>query len=174
MLSLLSILQLYLQHQMTLDSFFKLLLLNADVPLRDCGGTVLQELLDKDNIVAVVVVNLCCVELAEAVRADILAVPQVGANALQPFLYSSLSDEEYPCLGSDIVVEAIAADELIKGKGHGKGSGFLCLLLHNGQPIPVSVMYNISKAQFDDIRNAQSKISFEYQGSCDALIWSAS
>lgn len=67
---------------MTLDGLFKLLLLDADVPLRDCGGAVLQELLDKDDIVAVVIVNLCCVELAEAVRADILAVPQVGANAL--------------------------------------------------------------------------------------------
>ena len=73
---------LHLQHQMTLDSLFKLLLLDADIPLCDCGGTVLQELLDEDNVVAVVVVNLCCVELSEAVRADILAVPQVGANAL--------------------------------------------------------------------------------------------
>lgn len=159
---------------MTLDSLFKLLLLNADVPLRDCGGAVLQELLDKDDIVAVVIVNLCCVELAEAVRADILAVPQVGANALQPLLHSSLGDWKYPCFGSYIVVEAIAADELIKGKGHGKGSGFLCLLLHDGQAISISVMYDISKAQFDDIRNAQSKVGFEYQGGCDALIWSAS
>ena len=72
------------------------------------------------------------------------------------------------------MVEAIAADELIKGKGHGKGSGFLCLLLHNGQAISISVMYDISKAQFDDIGNTQSKIGFEYQGGCDALIWSAS
>lgn len=67
---------------MTLDSLFKLLLLDADIPLCDCGGTVLQELLDEDDIVAVVVVNLCCVELSEAVRADIFAVPQVGAYAL--------------------------------------------------------------------------------------------
>lgn len=174
MLSLLSILQLYLQHQMSFNGFLKLLLLNADVPLCDCGGTVLQELLDKDDIVAVVVVNLCCVELAEAVRADILAVPQVGANALQPLLHSSLGDWKYPCFGSYIVVEAIAADELIKGKGHGKGSGFLCLLFHNGQTISVSIMYDISKAQFDDIGNAQSKVGFEYQGGCDALIWPAS
>ena len=174
MLSLLSILQLYLQHQMSFNGFLKLLLLNADVPLCDCGGTVLQELLDKDDIVAVVVVNLCCVELAEAVRADILAVPQVGANALQPLLHSSLGDWKYPCFGSYIVVEAIAADELIEGKGHGKGSGFLCLLFHNGQTISVSIMYDISKAQFDDIGNAQSKVGFEYQGGCDALIWSAS
>lgn len=72
------------------------------------------------------------------------------------------------------MVEAIAADELIKGKGHGKGSGFLCLLFHNGQTISVSIMYDISKAQFDDIGNAQSKVGFEYQGGCDALIWSAS
>lgn len=174
MLSLLSILQLYLQHQMSFNGFFKLLLLDADIPLCDCGGTVLQELLDKDDIVAVVIVNLCCVELAEAVRADILAVPQVGANALQPLLHSSLGDWKYPCFGSYIVVEAIAADELIKGKGHGKGSGFLCLLFHNGQTISVSIMYNISKAQFDDIGNAQSKVGFEYQGGCDALIWPAS
>lgn len=159
---------------MTLDSLFKLLLLDADIPLCDCGGTVLQELLDEDDIVAVVVVNLCCVELAEAVRADILTVTQVGANALQPLLHSSLGDWKYSCLGSDIVVEAIAADELVKGKGYGKGSGLFRLLLHDGQTIPASVMYDISKAQFDDIRNTQSKIGFEYQGGCDALIWSAS
>lgn len=72
------------------------------------------------------------------------------------------------------MVEAIAADELIKGKGYGKGSGLLRLLLHDGQTIPVSIMYDISKAQFDDIRNAQSKVGFEYQGGCDALVWSAS
>lgn len=174
MLSLLSILQLYLQHQMTLDSLFKLLLLDADVPLCDCGGTMLQKLLDENDIVAVVIINLRRIELAEAVRADILAVPQVGAYALQPLLHSSLGDWKYPCFGSYIVVEAIAADELIKGKGHGKGSGFLCLLFHNGQTISVSIMYNISKAQFDDIGNAQSKVGFEYQGGCDALIWPAS
>ena len=158
---------------MTLDGLFKLLLLDADVPLRDCGGTVLQELLDEDDIVTVVVVNLCCVELAEAVRADILTVTQVGAYALQPLLHSSLGDWKYPCFGSYIVVEAIAADELIKGKGHGKGSGFLCLLFHNGQTIPVSIVYDVSKAQFDDIGDTQSKVGFEYQGGCDALIWSA-
>lgn len=159
---------------MTLDSLFKLLLLDADVPLRDCGGTVLQELLDEDNVVAVVVVNLCCVELSKAVCADILAVPQVGANALQPLLHSSLGDGEYPCLGSDIVVETIAADELIESKGDGKGSGLFRLLLHDGQAISVSIMYDISKAQFDDIRDAQSKVGFEYQGGCDAFIWPAS
>lgn len=64
--------------------------------------------------------------------------------------------------------------ELIESKGYGKGSGFLRLLLHNGQAISISVMYDISKAQFDDIGNAQSKVGFEYQGGCDALIWSAS
>lgn len=158
---------------MTLDGLFKLLLLDADVPLCDCGGAVLQELLDEDDVVAVVVVNLCCVELSEAVRADILAVPQVGTNALQPFLYSSLSNGEYPCLGRYIVVEAIAADELIESKGYGKGSGFLRLLLHDGQAISISVVYDISKAQFNDIGNAQSKVGFENQGGCDALIWSA-
>lgn len=72
------------------------------------------------------------------------------------------------------MVEAIAADKLIKGKGHGKGSGLFRLLLHDGQTISVSIMYDISKAQFDDIRDAQSKVGFEYQGGCDAFIWPAS
>ena len=72
------------------------------------------------------------------------------------------------------MVEAIAADKLIKGKGHGKGSGLFRLLLHNGQAISISVMYDISKAQFDDIGNTQSKVGFEYQGGCDTLIWPAS
>ena len=116
---------------MTLDSLFKLLPLNADVPLCDCGGTVLQELLDENDIVAVVVVNLCRIELSEAVRADISAVPQVGANTLQTLLHGSLGNGEYPCLGSDIVVEAIAADELIESKGHSKGSGLFRLLLYD-------------------------------------------
>ena len=93
---------------------------------------MLQELLDENDIVAVVVVNLCCVELSEAVRADILAVPQVGADALQPLLHSSLGNGKYPCFGSYIVVKAIAADKLVKSKGHGKGSGLFCLLLHDG------------------------------------------
>ena len=72
------------------------------------------------------------------------------------------------------MVEAIAADELVKGEGYSKGSGLFRLLLHDGQAISISVMYDISKAQFDDIGNTQSKVGFENQGGCDALIWSAS
>ena len=136
---------------MTLDSLFKFLLLNADIALSDCGGAVLQELLDENDIVAVVIINLRRIELAEAVCADIPTVPQIGADALQLLLYGSLSNRKYPCLRSDIVVEAIAANELIERKGNGKCSGFSCFLLYNGQPIPVSVMYDISKAQFYDI-----------------------
>ena len=159
---------------MPFNGLLQLLLLDADIALSDCGGAVLQELLDENDIVAVVIINLRRIELAEAVRADILAVPQIGADALQLLLHSSLGNGEYPCLRSDIVVEAIAADELIKGKGHGKGSGFLSLLLHDGQAISISIVYDISKAQFDDIRNAQSKVGFQNQGCCDAFIWSAS
>ena len=155
---------------MPFNGLLQLLLLNADIALSYSGGTVLQELLDENDIVTVVVINLRRIELAEAVRADILAVPQIGADALQLLLHSSLGDGKYPCLRFYIMVEAIAADELIERKGNGKCSGFSCFLLYNGQPIPVSVMYNISKAQFDDIRNAQSKVGFQNQGCCDAFI----
>ena len=45
---------------------------NADVSLRHCCGAVLQEPLDQGDIIAVLLVNLRCVPLAEAVGADAL------------------------------------------------------------------------------------------------------
>lgn len=57
---------------MPLDGLLQLLLLDADVALCHGGGRVLQELLDKGNIVPAVLINFCGVELTKAVRADAL------------------------------------------------------------------------------------------------------
>ena len=46
--------------------------LNADVPLRHGGGAVLQEALGQGNILAIVLVNLRRIPLAETVGADAL------------------------------------------------------------------------------------------------------
>ncbi len=58
------------QLRMPLNRLFDPLRLDADVSLCDCGGAVLQEPLDKGNVIAICLVNLCGVPLAEAVGAD--------------------------------------------------------------------------------------------------------
>ena len=56
---------------MVLDSLLYPLRLNADIPLRGGGAAMLQQPLHKGNIVTVILVNLRCVPLAEAVSAYI-------------------------------------------------------------------------------------------------------
>ena len=52
---------------MVLDSLLHLPPLNSDVPLRNCGAAVLQEMLDKGNVIAAVPVNLGGIEFSERV-----------------------------------------------------------------------------------------------------------
>ena len=57
---------------MAFDRLFNSLRLDADISLRDGGGAVLQEALDKGNVISIRLVNLGSVPLAEAVGADAL------------------------------------------------------------------------------------------------------
>ena len=60
---------------MSFDGGFDSLGFDADVSLSNGGGTVLQEPLDKCNVVPAGFVNLSGVPLAETVGADALKVP---------------------------------------------------------------------------------------------------
>ena len=60
----------HLQSQMPFDGLFDLLLLDSDITLGHGGGGMLQELLDQGDVVVAVLVNLCGIELPEAVGAD--------------------------------------------------------------------------------------------------------
>ena len=57
---------------MPLNGFFNLLLLDADISLCHGGGRMLEELLNKGNIIAAVLVNFCGIEFAETVGGDAL------------------------------------------------------------------------------------------------------
>ena len=57
---------------MSLNRLFYPLRLNADVTLGDGGGAVLQESLDKGNVIPAVLVDLGSIPLPEAVSADAL------------------------------------------------------------------------------------------------------
>ena len=83
---------------MPLNGLFDLLLLDADISLCYGGGGMLQKLLDQGDIVVAVLVNLCGVELAEAVGAD-ACIAQVITDQLQLLLDGSGGDGEDQLLG---------------------------------------------------------------------------
>ena len=78
---------------MPLDGLLQLLLLDADVALCHGGGRVLQELLDKGNIVPAVLINLRGVEFAKAVRADAV-IAKVVTDELQVLLHGAFRQGE--------------------------------------------------------------------------------
>ena len=78
---------------MILYRLFDSLWLNADVTLCGGGTAVLQELLDKGNVISAVLVNLCGIPLSEAMGADTL-IAQIVTDDVKLLLDSSLSDRE--------------------------------------------------------------------------------
>ena len=67
--------------------------LNADVPLSHSCGTVLQEPLNKSNVIAVIFVNLRCVPFTEAVSAYSV-IAEVVTDDGELLLYGSFRDGE--------------------------------------------------------------------------------
>ena len=74
---------------MVLDSFFHFPLLDSNVALRNCGATMLQEMLDKGNVIATVPVNLGSIKLSERVRSNVLDT-EVVADYMELLLHCSL------------------------------------------------------------------------------------
>ena len=75
---------------MPFDCLFDFLRLNADVSLGNGCAAMLKELLYKDDVIVAVLINLRCIEFAEAMCADI-AVPKI--SALISALIASASEE---------------------------------------------------------------------------------
>ena len=76
---------LHIQHEMPFDCFFDFLRLNADVSLGNGCAAMLKELLYKDDVIVAVLINLRCIEFAEAMCADI-AVPKIVTYDFELFL----------------------------------------------------------------------------------------
>ena len=116
-------------------SFYRLLYplwLDADVALCGACRTVLQEPLNKGNVVAVVFVNLCCVPLAEAVGADALIAKVVADNG-KLLLYGALCDWEDTLIALDGVSQTVVFYVLSNHKGDSENSA---LLQQDARPHP--------------------------------------
>lgn len=136
------LLLLHIQSQMSFNGSFNFLLLDTDVPLGNGGGAVLKELLDESNIVVAVLVNFCGVELTEAVCTDSLKA-QIVTDHLQLLLDGSGGNGEDNSIWGDVVVEAVAAYELIQRNGDGECSGLSGFLFDDGEAIAFTVLDNV-------------------------------
>ena len=124
---------------MPFNRFLYPLRLDADVPLRHGGGAVLQETLDKGNIIAVVLVDLRRVPLAEAVSADAL-IAQVVTDAGEDLLHFPGRDGEDPLRAAYAVPQTVVFYVLLDHERDREDSFLAGLLLHDRQPEPSAVI----------------------------------
>lgn len=158
---------------MSFNSPLDFLLLDTDVSLRDGSGGVLQELLDKGDIVVAVLIDFRGVEFAEAVSAD-AGDAQIVTDQFQLLLDSTGGNREDAGIWWNVMVKAVAADELIQRKGDGERSGLSDFLLRDRQAVAFSIPDNIHETQPYDIRDTETQIGFQHEGGRDTVIGTAS
>ena len=107
---------------MSFDGFFDSPGFNANVSLRDRSGTVLQESLDKGDVIPAVLVDLGSIPLPEAVSADALIAEIVTDNG-KLLLHGSGCDGKEQVIFSDVVSQTVILD--ILGDDHGNGEDAL-------------------------------------------------
>ena len=141
------------QIRMILYRLFDPLWLDADVTLRGGGTAVLQESLDKGDVIAVCLVDLRCVPLAKTVGADPL-VTQIVADDPQLFLNCSFCNWENGFRFGDAVSQTVILNVLLNDKGNCKDSAFAGLLLHHFQTEAIAVPYDVAKSEFQNVADS--------------------
>ena len=139
---------------MPLNCLLDPLRLDADVSLRHRCAAVLQEPLNKSNIIAIVLVDLRGVPLAEAVCADPF-IAQIIADASKDLLHFPCGDGEDQVGALYPIPQAIILDVLLDHKGDSKDALFACLLLHDGEAEASAVADNIARAELYNVANPQ-------------------
>lgn len=157
---------------MSLYCFLYPLRFDTNISLRSRSRAVLQEPLDKCDVVAIVLVNLCRIPLAETVSADPL-IPEIITNYLQLLLDCPLCNGENAVIGTDAVPQTVILNILRYHKRHGKNAVLSCLLLYDFQTVAVAIPHNVAGTQFYNITYAKPQVSFQHQSRGDTLIGTA-
>ena len=157
---------------MVLDSLLYPLWLNADIPLCGGGAAVLQQPLHKGDIVTVILVNLRCVPLAEAVRADTV-IAQMVTDKLKLPLYGSLCDGEYPGCAADLVTQAVILNILRYDERDSKHPALACFLFDDFKTVSLTVPNDVTGSEMYNIADTQAQITLQNKGSCYSLIGTA-
>ena len=79
---------------------------------------------------------------------------QIVTDHLQLLLDGSGGNGENKSIWGDVVVEAVAAYELIQRNGDGERSGLSSFLLDDGETVAFTILDNVRKMQIHDIRDA--------------------
>ena len=137
---------------MPLNGCLDSLRLDADITLCDGSRAMLQEPLDKRNVVAVVFVNFGGVPLSEAVGADAF-IAKIVTDELQLFLDGSGGNGKDSVLWGNAVSQAVILNVLSNDQGDGEDAPLAGLLLYNLQTESVSVLDNAAGTEIDDVRD---------------------
>lgn len=142
--------ELYVKLQVILDSLLYFPLMNPNVSLRNCGATMLKEMLDKGNVIATIPVNLGGIELSERMCPYILNA-KVVTDDMELLLYCPFRQgEDYFCWG-DMVLKAIELDELIQRHRDSKVSGLACFLLSDGKAVSIPILHYVIQPKSQDV-----------------------
>ena len=157
---------------MSLNSLLDSLWFDANVTLRGGGASVLQESLDESNVIATTFVDLSGVPFPEAVSAYAV-VAKVVTDNVELLLYSSFGNREDDGGSWDPVTEAVVLNVLLNDQGNGEGSLFPGLLFHNIQVESITILYDITEPQLQDITDSQTEVTLKYQDGGDPFIGTA-
>ena len=138
---------------MPLNGLLDPLWLNTDVTLCGGGAAVLQKSLNQGDVIAAVLVDFCGIPLSEAVGTDPV-VAQVVTDNVELFLYGSFGNGEDEGCSRNLMPEAVVFNVLQDDKGNGEGSLFPGLLLHNIQVKSITILYDITELQLQDITDS--------------------
>lgn len=147
---------------MILYRLFNPLQLNADIALGGGGGAVLQQALDKGDIITIILVNLRGIPLAETVGADTL-IAQIITDDGKLLLHRPFRNGEDNIGVADAVAQTIVLDILLNDHRHGEDSALSGFLLHHFQTVAVSIPDDIARPQLQYIADAQAQVSFQHQ-----------
>lgn len=112
-------------------------------------------MLHQGDIIPIISVNLSGIVFPEAVGAD-TGDSKVITYDPQLLLDDPFSNREDNICSGYSIVQAVTTDKLIQGKRNCKHSGLSGLLLDDGETITVSITDDISKSEFQNIRNADA------------------
>ena len=103
---------------------------------------MLQEMLNKSDVIAAVSVDFGSIKLPEGVCSYVLDT-KIVANDVELFLYCPFRDRKDDFRRSNLVFKAIEFNELIQCHGNSEASDLACFLLNDGKTVSVTIFHDI-------------------------------
>lgn len=134
---------------------------------------MLQQPLNKRDIVTVGLIDFGRVPFPEAVSADTL-IAKIIAYKRKLLLHGPLGEREDALIVLYTAAQAKVFDVLLDDKRHGERTALLRLLLDDFKMIPSAIVDYIAWAELQNIADAQAQVSLKHKRGRYALIRAAS